>query len=291
MSPRLSLRQAGGLKAWAKQPDVLWEVALAVGGLTIIGLTFSFYPRFNATQPLSRLKLSPGEADRQIEAAKSFIADHPEDINAHIALAMAYYQKGPEGYVDALNALDKARALGATSERLFYYAGVMYQHLGLLDYAANEYSKYLRHHPKDYETMIRLANVHFQQKHLDQAETLYKEAIASWPKDATAWFNYAIVHKERGRYDEALRCLKEAEAIGGQLPVGGLYQMGEIHRLMGDNDQASAFFQKELDHESEYIPALEGLDGLFRAKGDFKSSREIRKRISEIKKKNSLVKS
>ena len=51
----------------------------------------------------------------------------------------------------SINALEKARSLGANSESLFYYAGVMYEALGLPDYAANELSKYLRHHPEDYE--------------------------------------------------------------------------------------------------------------------------------------------
>ena len=58
-----------------------------------------------------------------------------------------------------MNALEKARSLGATSESLFYYAGVMYEALGLPDYAVNELSKYLRHYPDDYDTQMRLANL------------------------------------------------------------------------------------------------------------------------------------
>src|SRR5262249_4139638 len=152
--------------------------------------------------------------------------------------------KGPEHYVEAMNALEKARSLGATSEHLFFYAGVMYDTLGLPDYAINEFSNYLRHHPNDYETMIRFANLKFRQKRVDEAQALYKEALHLWPKDATAWFNYAVINKEKGNYVEAIKCLDQVVHIAGRMPPGGFYEQGEICRLQGDNAKALQYYQK-----------------------------------------------
>jgi tetratricopeptide (TPR) repeat protein len=269
----------------ARRPELLSELAIAGGGVVIIGLTLTRYPAFDASQPpRSRSTLSPSAANRQLESAKSYLTSHAEDINAHVALTMAYFHKGPDYYVEGLNALEKARALGATSDHLFFYAGVMYDALGLPDYAINELTKYLRHHPEDYETTVRLANLHFKTKRYGQAETLYQQALRAWPKDGTAWYNYALLHKEKGEYDRALEYLDKAAAISGSLPAGGVYEKGEIARLKGDNDLAMTLYDQELAVNPEYIPALEAKEHMLRAK-DFKASRALRKQISEIKKK------
>ncbi len=261
------------------------EAAWVAGGLFLIGLTLHSYPAFEISSrvPNARPLYSPNEADRQIESAKSYLTGHPDDFNTYIALAMAYYAKGPDHYVEAMNALEKARALGATSEHLFFYAGTMYEALGLPDYAINELAKYLRHHPNDYETMIRLANLHFRQKHTDDAQALYKDALHLWPKDATAWFNYAIINKEKGNYPVALNCLDQVVKIAGRLPAGGLFEEGEIYRLKGDENKALQYYQQELAAQPGYIPALEATETIIRAKGDIKQARNIHKRIVELK--------
>ena len=51
----------------------------------------------------------------------------------------------------------------------------MYEALGIPDYAANELAKYLRHHPEDFETQVRLANLLAQQKKFDDAYKLYQK--------------------------------------------------------------------------------------------------------------------
>ncbi len=140
----------------------LWDASIVVGGMLLAGLTLRTLPRLSTPRSgTARTKSDhrPQEADSAIASAKAFLTSHPEDFNAWSQLAIAYYYKGPESYADGLNAIEKARALGATSESLFYYAGVMDEAVGLPDYAANELSKYLRHHPDDYETQIRLANL------------------------------------------------------------------------------------------------------------------------------------
>jgi tetratricopeptide (TPR) repeat protein len=261
----------------------LSEFALVAGGIFLIGLTLHEYPTFQISTSSGRTSFSPSQADRQIDSAKSYLNSHPDDFNTYVALAMAYYAKGPEHYVEAMNALEKARSLGATNEHLFYYAGVMYEALGLPDYAINEFSKYLRHYPNEYETMIRLANLYYRQKRIDEAQKLYQDALHLWPKDATAWFNFALINKEKANYPVALNCLDQVVKIAGRLPPGGLYEEGEIYRLKGDSAKALQFYQQELAAQPNYIPALEATEAFIRAKGDLKQARTIRKRITELK--------
>ena len=274
----------------AREPHVYWEIGFVAFGLLLIGLTLHLYPAFDSAvhAPSSHSFLSNAEADRQIEAAQSFLTTHPGDYNSYVALAMAYYEKGPDHYVEGMNALEKARALGATSEHLFYYAGVMYDSLGLPDYAINEFSKYLRHYPSDYETMIRLANLQFRQKRYDDALTLYKEALRLWPNDATAWFNYAILNRDKGNYAVALSSLDQVIKIAGHLPAGGLFEQGEIYRLQGDTEKALQYYQQELAAQPNYIPALEATEAIVRAKGDNKQARSIHQHVVQLKHEQQL---
>ncbi len=262
---------------------------MLLGGIGLIAATLHLYPAFEVSN--SKPHFSPAAADRQIEAAQSYLSGHPDDIDSYIALGMGYYQKGPDHYVEAMNAFEKARDLGATSELLFYYTGVMYDALGLPEYAINELSKYLRHHPNDYETLLRLGNLYFRQKRTDDALAIYKEALHSWPKDATAWFNYAILNKDKGNYPVALNALEEVEKIAGRLPEGGVYERGEIYRLSGDTTRAFQSYQEELAAHPSFLPALEATEAMLRAKGDQKQARNFQKRIREIKKQAAAAKS
>jgi tetratricopeptide (TPR) repeat protein len=283
--PLFSNRQAGRLRWPGQNPQFLGEAAIVAGGILLIGLTLHQYPAFEigSHAPSNRPLYSASEADRQIDSAKSYLNSHPDDMNTYVALAMAYYAKGPDSYVEAMNALEKARSLGATSEHLFFYAGMMYESLALPDYAINEYTKYLRHHPNDYETMIRLGNLHFRQKHFDEAQALYKEALRVWPKDATAWFNNALIQKEKGNYAEALQSLVQVVKIAGRLPPGGLFEEGEIYRLKGEPGRALQSYQQELAVQPTFIPALEALESMAKSKGDLKQARALRKRITDAK--------
>ena len=259
------------------------NIVLIGGGIFLLALTFRLYRSSQNVRMGIRQTLSGGEANHQLETAKHELAENPEDLAALTAMALAYYQKGPAFYVDAMNALEKARNLGAVNENLFYYAGVMYDALGVPEYAINEFSKYLRNRPGDYEVCIRLANLYFRQNHFEEAGALYRQAIRQGPRDATAWFNYALIHKEKKNYPEALACLERVRKLAGHLPEGGLFQEGEIYRLQGSDERAIQAYNQELAQNPNYLPALESLEALVRRRGDRARSRDLKKRILALK--------
>jgi tetratricopeptide (TPR) repeat protein len=266
----------------------LWDAFIITSGALLAGLTLKTYRIFDLPSEQSHLnRETPGEAESIANSAKSYLVSQPEDFNAWLQLGIAYYYKGPDFYPDGLNALEKARALGATNEVLFYYAGVMYDALGLPDYAANELSKYLRHHPDDYETQVRLANLFAQQKKTDEAYKLYQVLVKKWPKDPTLWFNFAMVSKEKGDLEGASSCFAKVKEIAKVLPEGGLFQEGEIARLKGSDDQAISFYQQELAVHPEFLPALTALEAAQRRKSMWKEARLTRQKIADLKSQTS----
>src|SRR5262249_7696232 len=143
--------------------------------------------------------------------------------------------------------------------------------------------KYLRHHPEDYETEMRLANLFFAQKRYDDACKLYQALTNKKPRDPTLWFNFALATKEKGDLDGALGLFKRAADLSSPLPEGGLFQQGEIFRLKGNDDQSLVFYQQELNAHPTYLPALIALESTQRRKSLWKEARETRKKIADLK--------
>ncbi len=252
--------------------------------MLLVGVTLKSYRSFSVpTGPPQYHKLTAKEAEGTIRSIQSFLETHPEDFKAWARLAIAYYYKGPEFYGDGLNALEKARSLGATSEILFYYAGLMYEALGLPEYAYHELSKYLRHFPDDFETRVRLANVLAKQGKTEEAYKQYGLLTEKWPKDATLWYNFGVVSKERGDLDGALSCFLKAKELSKTLPEGGIFQQGEVMRLKGSLDEAMAFYQQELALHPQHMPSLLALEALQKKKSLWKEARETRKKINDLK--------
>lgn len=253
-------------------------------GLGLLALTFKSYRLFSAPSlTVISERLSEGEARSEVNSTKSHLGSNPEDFNAWSRLAIAYFNVGPDAYAEGLNALNKARSLGATSETLFYYAGVMYDQLGIVDYAVSELEKFNRHFPDHYETQVRLGNLYVRQKAFDKAEALYAKVMDRHPKDPTLLFNMAMVHREKAQYDQALLVLEELEKVSGKLPEGGEFQRGEVLRLKGDDDSAITRYKMELEKFPRFLPALQALESLARKRNAWSEARDYKKMIADLK--------
>jgi len=212
------------------------DAVLIIAGLGLIGLTFREYHNFGAISgPADLAHTSPIAAEAHIQSTKAYLATHPDDFNAWADLAVACYQKGPDAYAEGLNALDRARKLGATGEALFWYAGVMFQGVGLPQYAMVELERYLRHYPDHREARARLANLYLQNKQNDDAWKLYQELRKETPKDPVILFNYAVVAKEKGEWDEASKALLALHQDGLPIPAETAALEKEIQKHMGEN--------------------------------------------------------
>jgi tetratricopeptide (TPR) repeat protein len=213
------------------------DSVLVVAALGLLFFTFREYRSFTSTSgPVEFAPASsPIAGAAHMESTKSYLLTHPEDFNAWTDLAIACYLKGPDAYAEGLNALDKARKLGATGDSLFWYAGVMFQGLGLTDYAVTELERYRRHYPDHRETRARLANLYLQEKRTDEAWALYVNLRKENPKDPVILYNYAVVAKEKGKWEEAYSALAALHQEGGPFPEANAALEKEIKSHMDEN--------------------------------------------------------
>ena len=210
------------------------DFVLAAAGAALLLLTCREYRSFSAVSgPAESAHTSSLAAQARIQSNKAYLATHPDDFNAWADLAIACYQKGPDAYAEGLNALDHARKLGATGDSLFWYAGVMFQGLGLTDYAIPELERYLRHYPDHREARARLANLYAQDKRLDEAWAMYQQLREENPKDPAILFNYAMVAKEKGLWHEAADALKALHETGSSVPAEAAALEADVQKHNG----------------------------------------------------------
>ena len=181
---------------------------------------------------------SPAALDAAVQTAEKTLAETPENVEALLDLAIAQYERGPSQYKEALKSLEKARELGALDERLFYFAGVMYESENLPEYAAPDLERYARRHPEDMETRLRLGNLYFRTDELDKSIDSYRRVLAKKPGDALVSFNLAFVLRDRKNWPEALDALKPFTEGGRAMPTGGHKLLGDLFRGRGDLPKA-----------------------------------------------------
>lgn len=241
--------------------DPVWPFLLALG-VAVFLWTIRRYPSPPPPIPFPRQSADFRPAPT-LAAAKAvslaLIAEHPDTISAFVDLAIACFEGGPGDYVKGLEYLERARDLGALDERLFYYAGVMYEAQGLTDYAVPEYEKFLRRHPDDLETRLRLANLFYRMEELDKSIEAYRLVLVGQPNDPLVSYNLAMAFRDKKNWSEGLASLKPFLASGKPLPAGGHKLLGDLYRGAGDAQRAMKEYELERAYSDESAELASGM--------------------------------
>lgn len=178
------------------------------------------------------------EQDRRLAEAELRLKADAEDVASLTESGVLLFEKGPDRYPDAINALEEARRLGALDPRIFFYLGVMYQSEGLYSFAVAEYQKFLRNRPGDSEARLLLAKLEYQDGQFEDAAAQYRRLLPTHPRDPVVMENLALTLWKLRRDDEAVALLKE---VGGSDPLVSRrahYYLGQIAFEKKDYKQA-----------------------------------------------------
>lgn len=130
--------------------------------------------------------------ENDIRQAQDRLKVDPHDIGALVKLGIINFEKGKDSYPDAINALEDARNMGAMDTRIFYCLGIMYQELGLYNFAIDEYRRYLRNHPGDKEIRMLEAKLLYQQGRFPEAVVEYERLKFHYPNDGVVEENLGL---------------------------------------------------------------------------------------------------
>lgn len=189
--------------------------------------------------------MQSAKAERRLSELQAALAANPDDMRALAEAGRLKYQLGPARYIEAIADLERARGLGLADARSFYYLGSMYQAVGLYDFAAQEYRKFLNNFPEDAEARMLLAKLCYTAGDFPGAvreyELLRKEAKA----DPVLLENLALA-RWKNKQDYA-QTLSDMRALG---PAGAFladYAEGRINYELKDYPASAVFLKKAAD--------------------------------------------
>ncbi len=203
---------------------------------------------WRARSPLPEFPRAPGDfmqparAGRRLEELGKILADNPEDIKALAESGRLKYQLGQPRYIEAIADLERARSLGLADARSFYYLGNMYQAVGLYDFAAQEYRKFLNNFPGDDEVRMLQAKLCYAAGDYAGAVSGYEKLLSGGSRDPVMLENLALALWKDGRdYAKPLSDLRARGAAGAFMAD---YAEGRIKYELKDYPGAQALLKK-----------------------------------------------
>ncbi|OGS10860.1 MAG: hypothetical protein A2234_01850 [Elusimicrobia bacterium RIFOXYA2_FULL_58_8] len=193
----------------------------------------------------SREFITAAKAQRRLVEINSLLGADPANMRLLAESGRLKYQLGPEFYIEAISDLERARALGFAEVSSFYYLGSMYQAVGLYEFAAQEYRKFLNNSPQDLEARLLLAKLCYSSGDFPCAVREYETLREKLPSDVVVLENLALARwKNKQDYAAALLKLRESGAPGLFLAD---YAEGRISYELKDYVKAAAFLRKAAD--------------------------------------------
>lgn len=136
--------------------------------------------------------------------------------------------------------------------------------------------------PDKFYYLAWLATLLDQWGHTGVAVERYLGYLERHPNDANAHFNLALLYKRQKRHADALNEYKAAIDLGIKGPEEAYSNMGLVYSDMRDADLAEKMFQRALDVDANYIPALFNYAGLCEETGRKADAVELYRKILDI---------
>ncbi len=158
-----------------------------------------------------RFYVSANRLEEFIAIIQQAALDRPTDASLQWAIGHAYNLQNQRE--QAIPYLEKAIALGDSSDRSMRELAGLYLALNQFERAVPAYQHLLKTGPNDVEANSALAFIYAQQGHLDEAIQANQAVLQQLPDDYDSWKNLAILYQQKGQLRESLDAAKKAQAV------------------------------------------------------------------------------
>lgn len=125
-----------------------------------------------------------------------------------------------------------------------------------------------------------------QQGPIDEAIEEYERYVENQPDLANAHFNLALLYKKGLRYADALAEYENAVRLGIDRLEEVYSNTGVLYSEMRQADKARAMYERALEIDPEYVPALFNLAALLEEGGDREAAIDLYEKILSIDSRN-----
>jgi tetratricopeptide (TPR) repeat protein len=123
--------------------------------------------------------------------------------------------------------------------------------------------------------------------HADEAVSAYEQAYAIDNDDSAALKGLAGSYFRAERWDDAFKyhqllLVQHRDALGRDEITEVFYRLGVVKREQGEDKKARNMFDKSLEEDTHFVPALQAMVDLQTAEGDWESVVQYKKRILDV---------
>jgi tetratricopeptide (TPR) repeat protein len=156
--------------------------------------------------------VSRKQQEKAIQRVKTFVANNPQDANAHLLLgSLSLRQKD---YSKARTEIQRSIELNPNSANAYLYLGKTYQDEGNTEPAIESYEKALQLQPKFAPLQTMLGNLYAAKGDLAQARGEYEAALSADPNFGLAASSLAsLTVRQGGNLDVALGLAQKAKQL------------------------------------------------------------------------------
>lgn len=242
---------------WPFGADWLSSRPVAATAVVAVAILFAALWWSLRAKPMPRRRVDFPPAPQlasQVAAAQERLKANPQDISALVELGTLLFEKGRDSYVEAINALEEARDLGAMDPRIFYCLGIMYQEEGLFPFALTEYKRFLRHYPEDKEVRLYAAKLYYRMGLFPEAVSEYERLKFQDPDDALIEENLGLSLWGGKQLDRAVGSFTALRERGGDYARRAEFYLGQIALEGGKFQEA---YDRFVAAGSADLPGLE----------------------------------
>lgn len=207
----------------------------------------------------------PSAIETAISRLKITLESEPDSPKVLVGLGVAYFGLGREHAVDALNALEKAKDSGALDKRVFYYLGRLYGNLGLTQFAAAEYEKFLRHEPKNAEVKLELAKHYYELGSFTKCAALYEELLDEAPRAMAGLIreNLVLVSFKLGDWEKTKVLTEDIRRRNkkNEANAGLSFYLAQSLKNLDQCEEALPVYEEALTQPLEEENKLQALEG------------------------------
>lgn len=203
------------------------------------------------------VELDPGNLEANMLLSEAYFRN--DDFNAAYGQILAARNLGPVNaglfyltgkiayarrmYADAIEALQSARALGASTDELFRYLGLTYLALGNTDEAEKEFRLAIYKNRKNAKAWSGLAETYIKVKRWKEAGDAVEQSTLLDASDPETLLDGAAVSMGTGDLSGAVRALEALRTRPKYPPITDYY-LGHAFLRMRNDAQARAAFQR-----------------------------------------------
>lgn len=204
----------------------------------------------------------------------------PEDSARDLEHARQLHAAGR--FHEAEQAFRRLVATGKHREAALEALSDLYLHARRPDQAVAALTTLVLEHPDSFFHTARLAGVLDGFRLTDRAIREYLRLLELRPDLAAAHFNLALLYRKEKRYREAVAAYEKALSLGIDRVQELWSNLGLLYTEMNAPDKAAEMYERALDVDREYVPALFNLAGLFEETGKRQRAIELYERIRAL---------